>query len=246
MKNILWLIMSGILGFAGCQSTLQFKNHTSPELSIDFSIFEDIGCPLDKYGFHLCNSDSPLAALDCDEIREPSDFLGGLEPSYPITLCLVEPYRDTENPGLANAAMIAEGKYFYNAGALFPAYVRYVIFRDDQFQLIKAEGEFRAIFAPIESANEALGYALAVKNLRAYHGLEHNPKYVYFTNTLEDTHVESEADGYQVYLFHHETFGCGPHMTSSVELHVSFEGVIEEVSNKPVFKDPAEDGLCVD
>ncbi len=246
MKNILRLIMSGLLGLSGCQATLQFKNYTPPELSIDYSIFEDAGCPLTEHGFRLCNNNSPLAVLDCDEIREPSNLLGGLEPLYPITQCLVEPYRNTERPGIANAAMMAEGKYFYNAGGIIPVYVRYVIFRDGQIHLIKTEEDFRTIFAPIESADEALSYALAVKNLRAYYGLAYDPEYVYFTDTIEDTHVEPDTSGYRVYLFDLEVFGCGPHLTSSVELLVSTDGVIEQVSNTPLFKDPALDGRCVD
>jgi hypothetical protein len=163
-----------------------------------------------------------------------------------MTLCLVEPHRDTEEPGRANAQMIAEGKYFYNAGCLFPVYVRYVISRDNQFHLIATEDEFRATFAPIETANEALSYGLAVTGLSAYYDLKLNLKYEYFVDRVQDTHVEKTADGYLVQLYHYQGCGCGPHITSAVDLLVTFQGHIERVSTTAVYKNPVEDDWCVD
>jgi hypothetical protein len=88
-------------------------NHPQPELHVDFEVFEGTGCPPNEYGFRHCESHSPLADLGCDEIGEPSDLLGALA-SYPIALCLVIPYLNTEEPRMANARMIEEGMYFFN------------------------------------------------------------------------------------------------------------------------------------
>jgi hypothetical protein len=226
--------------------SLEFVNHPRPDLHIDFEIFEDVGCPPNEYGYRICNPESALAALDCDEIREPSDLLGALEPSYPIALCLVEPYRNTEEPGLANSRVIAEGKYFFNIGGVIPTYVRYVIFREGQFHLIKTEEELQSIFTPIQTPNEALSYALAVRNLSAYYDLEPNPGYQYFVDTIEDTYVEKEEDGFSAHLYYYEVFGCGPHLTCTVNLHITPEGGVQEIGKEAVWKDPNKDGLCVD
>lgn len=242
-----YLFIALLIFVSACSGiTHRFVNHPRPDLVISFDAFEDSGCPPDKHGFRRCSNDSPLAVLGCDQIRKPSDLLGGLEPSYPIALCIVEPYREADEPGKANAEMIAEGKYFYSIGGIYPMYVRYVIFRDDQFHLIKVEDEFRDVFAPIETADEALSYVLAVKNLSAYYNLVFDPTYKYFANETEDTYVDVIAGGYLVHLYYYETFGCGPHITYVVDMHVTTQGYIEEIEREPAYKDPTEDNLCID
>ena len=221
-------------------------NHSQPELDVDFSIFENIGCPPDQYGFRHCETGSPLADLGCDEIVEPPNLLGALDPSYPIALCLVIPYLNTEEPGAENARMLAEGKYFFNIGGVVPTYVRYVIFRDDQFELVETEDEFRSIFAPVTTPEEALGYALAVRDLSAYYNLEPDSKYQYFVDEIEDTYVEETAGGYLAHLFFYERFGCGPHLTYDVDVDVTTQGYVKEISREPVYKDPSEDNSCAD
>lgn len=142
--------------------------------------------------------------------------------------------------------MIAEGQYFYNTGGLIPRYVRYVIFRSGQFELVRTEDELRNIFAPIETSDEALSYTLAAKNLAAYYGLKANSKYRYFVDEIEDTYVKTTTDGYLVHLFHYKVFGCGPHITSIVDIRVTAQGLVEEVRKESVYKNPSEDDVCVD
>ena len=212
----------------------QFVNHTKPALSIDFSPFENVGCPPDQYGYRRCEEGSSLAALSCDEIAKPSDLLGGLDPSYPIAVCSDHSWGREE------------GRYFFNAGGIRPAYVRYVIFRDGQFKLIETKDEFRKAFAPVTTEEEALSYALAVQNLSAYYNLGRDSELQYFVDTIEDTYVETTTDGYLVHLFYYKVFGCGPHFTYAADVKVTTQGYVEEVNRKKIYKDPLEDGLCVD
>jgi hypothetical protein len=244
--NFFLCSVTGLVLLAACQPWPNSVNHPKPDLSIGFSFFTDAGCPPSEYGFHNCTGDSPLAALGCDAIREPSNLLGGLSPSYPLAICEVHPYSNTAEPGKANAEMIAKGEYFYNAGGIEPVYIRYLIYKDNEFQLIKDENELRKVFLPIETSEEALSYVLAVKNLSAYYGLTRNPKYEYKVDVLEDTHIDMITNGYALYLFYYEAFGCGPHWTYAVETHITIDGTINEVSRKPIFKDPSEDELCID
>jgi hypothetical protein len=187
-----------------------------------------------------------MADLGCDQIRKPSNLLGALDPSYPIFLCLVIPDLNTEVPGTENARMLTEGKYFFNIGGIIPTYVRYVIFRDSQFELIETEDEFRSIFAPITAPDEALSYALAVKDLLAFYNLEIDPKYQYYVDEIEDTYVEKTEGGYLVHLFFYKMFGCGPHFTYAVDVEVTTQGIVKEISREAIYKDPSEDDLCVD
>jgi hypothetical protein len=201
-----------------------------------------VGCPLNESGLRYCEEDSPLTALGCDRIQAPSDLLGGLEPALPIAQCLVEPFRHPDQPDSTDA----EGEYIYRTGGLMPVYVRYVIIQDGQFRLIKSEEQFGEVFAPVESENEALSYALALRNMSAYYGIELNPEYEYFVDELEDTYVERSPDGYLVHLYFYQFFGCGPHLTYAIDLRITDQGMIEEMNREAVYKDPSEDTLCVD
>jgi hypothetical protein len=218
------------------------KNHPRPGLTLDFSSFDDVGCPPDGSGLRYCEEDSPLSALGCDRIQEPSDLLGGLEPALPIAECLFEPFRHPDQP----ESIDAEGEYIFRTGGLMPVYVRYVIIREGQFQLIKSEEQFREVFAPVETENEALSYALALRNISAYYDIEPNPEYEYFVDELEDTHVERSSEGFLVHLYQYQFFGCGPHYTYAIDLQVKDDGEIEEIHREAVYKDPSEDTLCVD
>ena len=244
MKTPLFLLVVSLL-IIGCQAELTFNNHPRPDLTADFSPFEDAGCPQNEYGARYCEEDSPLLAFGCDEISETSDLFGGLTPNYPITYCYVEPLLSGEDlpdePEFPD-----EGTYFYSSGGFFPRFTRYVIYKDGEFELLQNLDDFRAVFAPVDTPEEALGYALAVNRASAYFDLEHDPQYEYFVDTIEDTHVETRSDGYLVHLFRYQFFGCGPHNTYALTFHVSEQGEIEEVSSEPIFKDPSEDDLCVD
>ena len=187
-------------------------------------------------------SESTRAALGCDEIQAPPSLLGGLDPSYPMAVCQIIP----DQANVETRAEIEKGLYFFYTGGLFGSYVRYVILRDGEFRLLKSEEEFRAIYAPVETPEEALSYVLAVTNLSAYYGLGYNPAYKYEVGRIEDTFVSPESDGFVLRLYHDGFFGCGPHWTSEVEMHVSPEGIVQEVGRKPIFRDPDIDELCVD
>ena len=58
---------------------------------------------------------------------------------------------------------------------------------------------------------------------------------------IEDTHVETVADGYRVNLFSNAPYGGGPYYTSSVVYHVSHDGEIVQEVAEAVFSDPDPD-----
>lgn len=228
-KTKLWLVLCLLISLPACQGKPEFINHPPPDLVLSMDAFAD---------------DSLLADFGCSEIQAPSNLLGGLEPSYPIAICAIGyiPGEGTEEL----TAEIESGQFLYYTGGLFGIYVRYIVYQDSEFVLLKTEEDFRDQFAPIESADEALSYVLAVKNLSAYYGLQYLPGYEYEVDTIEDTYSTPDAGGYLVHLFHAQPFGCGPHWTSDVDMRVSADGTIEEQSSRALFRDPQMDGLCVD
>jgi hypothetical protein len=113
--------------------------------------------------------------------------------------------------------------------------------------LLKTEEEFREVFAPVTSADEALSYSLAVTGLSAYYGLETQSGYRYHGDALEDSHVvEAKNGAYEVHLFHYQLCGCGPHTTSATDVLVSADGDVTLGQYTPIFDDKSEDSLCVD
>ena len=229
-SNLLAMAAWLFILLAACSNrTPQFINHAAPTLTASSGAFNDA---------------ETLAAFGCDEIQAPSSLVGGLDPSYPIALCVIRYI-----PGEGSEQLRAEiesGQFLYYTGGLLGNYVRYLIHQNGEFVLLKTEEDFRQVFAPIESPEEALSYVLAVRNLMAYYGLKYDPAYEYEVDVVEDTSVTPEPGGYLVHLFYDQVFGCGPHWTSEVDMRVSVEGNVEEAASQPIFRDPSLDELCVD
>ncbi len=217
-----------------------FINHSPPPYTVDFSVFEQSDCPVAENGARYCDPNNSLGSLGCDEIQKPPDLLGALKPAFPIALCFVLPHRraDRQAP--------PQGSYLYRQGGMLARYARYVIRRADQFQVLQSAQDFQNLFAPIESPDEALGYAIAVTGLDAVYGLKYEPGYVYSADTLEDTFARTDGDGYLVHLYHFAIFGCGPHELAAFDLHVSRDGAIQELAQQAVYRDPRMDNVCTD
>ncbi len=228
-KNRFWMAVWLLIFLTACKGEPKFIDHPPPSLTVSSDGF---------------NEDETIAAFGCDEIQVPPSLIGGLNPSHPIAICAIG-----YNLGEGSEELRAEiesGQFFYYTGGLFGNYVRYIIQQNGEFVLLKTQDDFRNVFAPIESPDEALSYVLAVRNLAAYYGLQYHPAYEYEVDTVEDTYVTPEAGGYLVHLFYDQVFGCGPHWTSEVDVHVSVEGNVEEAASKPILRDPNMDELCVD
>ena len=242
MKTGLLVFSLILLALAGC-SRVEIMNHNKPDLVVDFSPFEDIGCPLDDYGFRICQETSPLYALGCDFLKPVPDLFGGLDPLYPIAKCV---YRPMIHPELVDPYSTPDSEFFYNSGGPLQDLVRYVIYRDGEFLLIRNPDEFRETFAPVESANEALSFTLAFYNYSVYFGLQKESGIKYYVDSIEDTHVENTTDGFTVNVFYYQFFGCGPHYTYALEMDVSKDGMVDEISRQKIFSDPSKDDLCQD
>ncbi len=240
MKHLRWFCLAALL-LAGCGPKI--VNHPRPDLKVDFSPFEDAGCPANEYDTRVCEPGSSLYELGCDRIWAAPDLMGGLAPAYPLAVCAYMPYY---RPEVADWTNIPQSDYFFNVGGPMPELIRYVIFKDGGFQLIKNPDEFRAVFAPVDSPEEALGFALALADVYARYDMQFNIRYRYEVKSLEDTFVETTGDGYIVHVFDYQFFGCGPHYYYAVELMVTPDGRVQENSRIKIYRDPALDGLCQD
>jgi hypothetical protein len=246
-KKILLSLLLIALTTLACQLTssitMQVTNHPEPALPpISLAPFEAAGCTFNEYGIGECSQDNPLVELGCDQLRKPGDLLGGLDPAYPLALCLFYPLQHADKA----QGDPMEAPHFYNDGCMMPVYVRYAIFRDGNFEVLKTLEDLASAYELVESPEEALSYSLAATGLEARYGQQRELGYRYFVNRLEDTYVRQVDEGYQVNLYHYQVCGCGPHTTSIVNVEVFANGKINTLDEQPAYENPDEDGLCVD
>jgi hypothetical protein len=193
---------------------------------LDWSIYarrrEETGCT-DK----LQESCPELYALGCDSITSPPFYVGGFQPPYPIMACLHE---GKENPN---------PEYFREPVGLDRRYRAIAIFQDGAFKLIKKE-DFKDIFSPIESADEAISYAMAVTSLGARFDIDPNANVKYLVDEIAETHAEETSDGYLVYLFTSDgEMGCSIHSFYDVKVLVTKDGDILEKERREIYKSEA-------
>ncbi len=143
-------------------------------------------------------------------------------------------------------AEIENGLYLYETVGILHAYIRLVIYKDGEFAAIRTAEEFREMYAPITTPEEALSYVLALTGYSAYYGLKYEENYEYLVERIEDAHVNRTWNGYRLHLFDYELFGCGEHWTSAVVVDVSRQGVIEEIEREKIFRDIEMEGTCAD
>lgn len=222
-RRLVWLFIF----LTGCKGEPTFVHHPAPNLTVD-----------------TFPTDDSLVALGCSEIWTPPNLLGGLQPKHPMAICAIESNPDQWSDELR--AEIESDQFVYYTGGLFGYYVRYVIQQDGEFVVLKTEEAMREAFAPIETPEEALSYALAVRNFSANYGLQYDPAYEYEVDSIEDTHVSAGTSSFIVHLFYDQVFGCGPHWTSAVDVRVSRDGEVEQAASQPLYRDPNMDEVCVD
>lgn len=214
-----------------------FVNVQAPAMRMDLTPFEQAGCKLDPEGRLRCPPNlPPFDTFGCFEIVEAPPLLGGLTPRGAMMRCIREQVAD---------APLDKDDYFYNQGCLVGNYVRYLDFQDGQLRLIKNLADLKARFAPVESSQEALSYAVAATGFEALFGLR-NEQMRYLAPRIEDSQVRIEGGEYLVSLYSFATCGCGPHAMSLRVVVVKPTGEIAINDPQPVWEDPAQDGLCVD
>ncbi len=174
---------------------------------------------------------------ECGEIR-PAPILGGLAPGYPVAWCITETFAGGEDQQPESCLRHRDG--------LIQICTSIVVFQDGRPRIIADLEQLRHVFAPIESPDEALSYAVAVTGYQAkfepedYDDMswaagEDEPLiYEYFTAQLEDTHVVETGDGYNVYLFDFSPLSCSPHPVWSVPIQVTTDGAVSELEGKKV------------
>lgn len=221
-----------VMLFAVACGTPTIIEHPRPTLTMDEGVFRA--------------NDNPVIGEECGRGVFPSSMYGGLDPNHPVALCLKE--------------WQPKDQCFRESGnIMYHLCERVLVYRSGAFLPISTREELRDLFAPIESADEALSYALLATDYSPKYDPEDyriavpgdcdpGPKgYRYYVATLEDTHVVEVESGYQVHLFDSQALGCGPHPVWSVIVQVNHDGTIaSEYSRTKLFEERSGPMCCVD
>ena len=240
MKKRVVVLTVIILLTTSCQfNSLKIIHHEKPNIETDFSLFQNIGCDKVKENEsrYQCKEKSPLFILGCDFI-EDIPLLGGLTPNYPVALCTRETVEEFA------FVVLPPNECLYVNGFMTTFCNRYVVYKDSNFELIKTMDEFRKLFAPVDTPNEALSFALATGWYTANYNQTKLIDYVYTVQELEDSYVEAFTDRYIVHVFYTPPFGCGIFETNAVAVKVTNTGQIEEIVRHPVYH--TKDSVCVE
>ena len=215
-----------VLLLTGCSRPTTIIDYPPLDWAINGGRLAEMGCKGD-----LHQSCPELVALGCDQLKSPRFYLGGLDPPYPVLECIHE---SGEPPDQA---------YFKQVPGLDARFRSYVIYQDGVFRLLIKQSEFKTAFAPVDSAEESLSYAMAMTSLEARFDLDPNADVDYLVRSIEETHAVETAEGYLVYLFDgSHRMGCDDHPFYSVIVLVTPEGDVREVERQKIYESYA----CID
>lgn len=203
-----------------------------PPLVVSVTEYPSLDWAINPQGFEEpgCKGELPetcreLIALGCAEIRSPRFYQGGAQPPYPVMECI------------SNAEGPPDPKYFKQPPGLDTRYRTYVIYQDGVYRLIIKKSEFKEIFAPVESAEEALGYAMAMTALQARFDIDPGDPVEFLVPVIPETHVETTPDGFLVYLFDSDReMGCDTHSFYGVKVLVKPDGEVAEVVRQEIYR----------
>lgn len=228
MKRFLLLSLIATLLLSGCsvinKVLMKVINHPMPALSVEPLPVMDPA------------RDEELAVV-CSTVKPPNDLWGGLDPAYPMAQCAITADYSQD---------IQDLPHLFLSSCSLPVYNSLLIYKDGAYKNLDQLAALQETFAPIESPEEALSYALVATGYYASYGQKVDWTQDYFLRVLEDTHVEQVGDGWLVNLFKYQLCGCNDHYVYSIDVLVTFDGKVTAGERVPVDGDPFQRGMCVD
>jgi len=169
-------------------------------------------------------------SLRLDYVQYPDKKIGALTPKYELAFgnkqdCFTSLFREGGRRSM---------------GVVLIAKV------DGRYEVLAKQDDLKKYFAPIESKEEALSYAIVSTGLEPRYKIDVKKDFRVFVDTLYSTYSKVSGSGYEVSLFHYQLFGCGPHSHLMHRIFVGKDGEIKELESIKIYEDPEEDDLCVD
>jgi hypothetical protein len=222
------------------ESTPQFIYFPTPVTPSDTpSLLNQAGCQLTQNSFIQCDNNSPLNRFDCQWLLAPKNISFGLVPNYPLVAeCQYLPINIEET----------RDELLYRVGCLSTKDLGYIFYVNNDYVLINTVKKMQELFAPIESAEEALNYAQLITGLDTLYEFSaeqaHAEEFVYFQQIIEGTHVTVKGSAFELNLYHSQICGCDTWTTSQVNLLIDHSGSITWEGASPIYL--RVDNGCID
>jgi hypothetical protein len=237
MKHALALISFAVLLLSSCRLS-QFnplkivEEYPAPAFTADNSRFTELGC----FDSSDClPADLKAIPFPIDSIYPLNDSYGGLNPK--LYMALAGKMRFDYDTVISAV---------YTKGCMGTYYVRYLVEMDGKMRLIDSADGLKELYAPIESEDEALSYAVAVTGLTPLNDLNLHPLYKRYIRPLIESHSTFDGKQFTVNLYDTYLCGCGPHIVSTITVTVQQDGSFSLSEPVGAFSDPKTDGLCID
>jgi hypothetical protein len=134
----------------------------------------------------------------------------------------------------------------FRAGGLAGAVLVFLVVEKSAVVVVRDRSEFVRRFAPVDTPEKALGFAVAFTNGRpAFDPVVPPQEDRVYVNRIDGTRVVAAADGWNVNLFSSAVFGCGIHPALSLEVHVARGGDVTVTRHAALYADPRH-RTCVD
>lgn len=173
--------------------------------------FDDV-CTTEADGQLDCTGN--IEQFNCDSYDKVSTDFTDLQPSYPMLIC-----KSVKTIGSEDVNEVEEGVYLIPGSGLMAGRVTivdYIIIKDSIFQLIKSEDQFRKLFQPINSTEEAVAYfqiihkAVLVFDESSLNKLKNSSygKYLVSPETLNLNSVTETSDGFTITAYSESAISC--------------------------------------
>jgi hypothetical protein len=223
------------------RGTSQDYGTMSSGKSIDTNAFIDADCTADVYNLN-CSNLGLDKQFGCIQISNASTALGSLSPKLPMVKCLFRKPALTLYPSGDKDYNSKEG--IVREGCMFSGYRSYIVKQDEEFKLIRTKEEFQSMFAPVETQEEAMSFAVALTGSILKYDTSAPEGYFPVASPIKPTYVEETDGRFKVHLFHRESCGCGTHPYYAIDYIITRAGNVTELSRQKVYD--SNHKICVD
>ena len=227
---VLALLCTAAAAHAGMQalSLQKLKPDLAPLLAI--------GCVDNDQARGFVCPPEVLKRFGCADIR-PGTNLGGLD--LPVAACVLA------QPGAGKKGAKEEAGVAAT-GCKLRRQLRYVVYTTKGFRVAKSRSELLGLVAPVDSAEKAASFVMALDpEVAATPPAARGPAVVKTRDRdWREASGRAEGEGFVVRLFERRDCGCSRHPVSAVDYQVSRSGQVTEAGRKLLEEEKEE--LCVD
>lgn len=168
-----------------------------------------------------------------NNLSNASDHLSALTPQFPMAEVTLDSSECTSTKSFIDPS----------TGFLSRKCKKYIIKNKDTYELIEDLDQLKKIYAPIDSKEEALSYAIAISGFKPEYNFTNNTNsnIIYKVNNIEKTNVKEVDDAYKVNLFNDFCF----RLTEQIS-KITKKGDLEIISNKLISEDSTNKGVICD